>query len=326
MKATKQFRPLAASLAVSAMLLTACGSDPVDVDLDGSGSDGGSAASQEGGASSGGDYLDGIDQAEIDRIREMVPKEYADAGEITAVNSGSFPPYTIIQEDGTVQGASADLAAAIGELWDVEIKHSTVDGLASILTGMDSGRFDFSIGPVGDFKERQEQNDFVDFVQEFVVFAVPAGNPEGISEIGDTCGLKVAVQAAGSAEKVIKEQAQKCADEGKETLEVMSFKDQPQSILAVRSGRADAFFSSQAPLTYFVEQSGGELELAAVGEANGFDTLYQGAVVAKDDELGPLLEESFKVLFEAGVYEDVMAEWGLEGNTIDEPGMNLGVS
>jgi len=231
-----------------------------------------------------------------------------------------------VQQDGTVEGASAELADAVGEIWDVEINHVTADGLSSILTGMSSDRFDIAFGPVGDFKERQKENDFIDYVQEFVVFAVPAGNPEGIDGLESTCGLRIAVQSGGSAEKVIQEQAATCEANGEEPLQVMSFKDQPQSILAVRSGRADAFFSSQAPLTYFVQQSNGELELAGTGQDNGFDTLYQGAVVAKGDELGPLLEETLQLLFDAGIYEDVMTEWGVEGNMIDEPGMNLGVS
>lgn len=308
---------LVTALAASALALSACGSDPVEI---------GETTADGGAATAAGSVLDRLDGAEVERIREMVPAEYADAGEITAVNSGSFPPYTIVQEDGTVQGASAELADAVGEVWGIEVNHVTADGLSSILTGMSSGRFDFAFGPVGDFKERQAQNDFVDYVQEFVVFAVEKGNPQGIEGLDTTCGLKIAVQAGGSAEKVIQQQAQTCEDGGEEPVEVMSFKDQPQSILAVRSGRADAFFSSQAPLTYFVEQAEGELELAGTGLDNGFDTLYQGAVVAKDDELGPLLQETLALLFQAGVYEDVMGEWNLDGNMIEEPGMNLGVS
>ena len=78
---------------------------------------------------------------------------------------------------------------------------------------------------------------------------------------------------------MIKAQAEKCTADGKPTLEVQSYTDQPTSILSVRSKRADAFFSSQAPLTYFVQQSNGELELAGVGKPNGFEDLFQGAVV-----------------------------------------------
>ena len=108
------------------------------------------------------------------------------------------------------------------------------------------------------------------------------------------------VQSAGSAEKVIKAQAEKCAAEGKPVLTVQSYPDQPTSILAVRSKRADAFFSSQAPLTYFVQQSNGELELAAVGKSNGFNDLFQGAVVPKGSELGGVLKDAIKVLVDTG--------------------------
>lgn len=166
----------------------------------------------------------------------------------------------------------------------------------------------------------------MDYVQEFVVFAVPAGNPKDIDGLESTCGKKISVMAGGSAEKVILGQSTACTDADEEPIAVMTFKDQPQSILAVQSGRADAFFSSQAALTYFVQEADGKLELAGKGQANGFDTLYQGAVVEKDSELGPLLRDSLQELFDNGVYEAIMTKWHLEDNMIDEPGMNMAVS
>ncbi|MFD2440363.1 hypothetical protein ACFSS8_10330 [Paracoccus kondratievae] len=69
-------------------------------------------------------------------------------------------------------GASADMTDALGKLLGVEIRHETVGGLPALLTGVNSGRYQFAFGPVGDYKPRQENNDFVDWVQEFVVFAV----------------------------------------------------------------------------------------------------------------------------------------------------------
>src|SRR5699024_1874878 len=141
-----------------------------------------------------------------------------------------------------------------------------------------------------------------------------------------TCGNKIAVQAGGSAEKVLKDQSKKCTADGDEAVEVMSFKDQPQSILAVQSGRADAFFSSQAPLTYFVQESKGQLELAGTDSDNGFETLYQGAVVPKDSELGEVLEDSLQELFDNGTYAAIMKKWNLEANMIDKPGVNEAVS
>lgn len=256
-------------------------------------------------------------------LRAKLPEEIKSSNKLISVNSGSFPPYEIVTDTRSMTGASADMTDAIGQLLGVKIEHVTVSGLSALLSGIKSGRYQFAMGPVGDFKSRQEANDFVDWVQEYVVFAVQKGNPKGINSLDDACGARVAVQSGGSAEKVIKAQAEKCAADGKPKLEVQSYTDQPTSILSVRSKRADAFFSSQAPLTYFVQQSNGELELAGVGKPNGFDDLFQGAVVTKDSPLSEILLGAVKELVKNGTYASIMKKWGLENNMISAPGINL---
>lgn len=258
-----------------------------------------------------------------EELRAQLPAEILERGYMTSVNSGSFPPYTVVESNNQVTGATADFAQAIGEILGIEIRHASVAGLSALLSGIGAGRYEFGMGPVGDFVSRQDANDFVDWVQEFVVFAVQNGNPRGIDGLETTCGTSVAVMAGGSAERVIQAQAERCASEGGEPLEVQSYSDQPTSILAVRSRRADAFFSSQAPLTYFVQQSGGQLELTGIGRSNGFDDLFQGAVVPKESELGPILLQAFETLHENGTYEAIMTRWGLENNMLETPGINL---
>ncbi|MHC1550491.1 ABC transporter substrate-binding protein [Phyllobacterium sp. K27] len=258
-----------------------------------------------------------------DELHAKLPENIRSAGKMISVNNGSFPPYEIVT--GTeMSGASADLTDALGQILGVKIEHATVGGLPALLAGVNSGRYQFAFGPVGDFKSREEANDFVDWVQEFVVFAVHKGNPKGITSLDSACGQRIAVMAGGSAEKVIKAQAEKCKTDGKEPIEVQSFTDQPSSILAVRSKRSDAFFSSQAPLTYFVTQANGQLELTGVGQKNGFENLYQGAVVPKGSPLGPVLRDAIKVLMDNGTYAAIMKKWGLENNMLEEPGINLG--
>ena len=262
-------------------------------------------------------------QSVNDELRARLPKEIVDAGKMTTVNNGSFPPYEIVT--GTeLSGATKDISDAIGQLLGVEIDHASVAGLPALLSGIDSGRYQFAMGPVGDYPDRQKSNDFVDWVREYVVFAVQKGNPAGITSLDTACGKRIAVMSGGSAEKVIKEQSEKCVGDGKPAVEVQSFTDQPSSILAVRSKRSDAFFSSQAPLTYFVQQANGQLELAAVGKPNGFKDIYQGAVVPKGSPLGEVLRDSFKILMDNGTYAAIMKKWGLENNMIDKPGINQG--
>ncbi|WP_442221145.1 ABC transporter substrate-binding protein [Rhizobium sp. 2YAF20] len=257
-------------------------------------------------------------------LRAKLPESIRTAGKVVSVNSGSFPPYEIVNGATDVTGASAELTTAIGQILGIEITNATVGGFPALLTGINSGRFQYAEGPVGDFPSRENANDFVDYVQEFVVFAVEKGNPKGIRSLDSACGHNIAVMAGGSAEKVIKAQAEKCSKDGKPALQVQSFTDQPTSILSVRSKRSDAFFSSQAPLTYFVSQANGQLELAGTGEKNGFDNLFQGAVLPKGSPLSPVLRDAIKELVNNGTYAAIMKKWGLENNMIKEPGINLG--
>ncbi|OZC72803.1 amino acid ABC transporter [Rhodococcus sp. 15-725-2-2b] len=266
-----------------------------------------------------------VSVAEFDqKLHDQLPENVQASGRLVSVNTGSFPPYVII--DGTnVTGATADMQTALGQVLGIQIDHQTVDGIATVLAGLQANRYDIDLGPQGDFVERQKQGTFIDWIEEHVVFAVKAGNPEGITDLDTSCGKRIAVQAAGSAEKVINGQSVKCTDSGKNAIEVQSYKDQPSSILAVQSGRADAFFSSQAPLTYFVDQAGGQLELAGVGKGNGFDSLYQGAITPKDSPLANVFAQAFEVLKENGIYDAIMTKWNLQENAVENIEINRAV-
>lgn len=258
-----------------------------------------------------------------EELRAKLPAKNLESGKLISVNGGSFPPYIIAKSNTDIDGASEDFSQAISELLGLKIEHLTVSGLAAELSGVNSGRYDLSIGPVGDYPSRQGANDFIDYVQEFVVFSVKKGNPENITNLDETCGKRISVMAAGSAEKVIKQQSEVCIKDGKSAVNVLSFADQPTAILSVRSNRADAFFSSQAPLTYFVQQANGQLELAGIGQKNGFEDIYQGAVVAKNSPLGNILKSAFNELIANGTYEIIMKKWGLENNMVKSVDVNM---
>lgn len=255
-------------------------------------------------------------------VRALVPETIRERGYMVAVNNGSYPPYDIVLGPNEIEGASAELAVAMGQIMGVEIRHQTVSGLAAMLAGFDAGRYDMSVGPIGDFPDRRTKIDFIDWVQEYVAFAVQKDNPRNIQTLDDVCGLNIAVMAAGSAERVLKQKAEECEAAGKPTV-VQSFQDQNGAILAVRSKRADGFFSGQAPLTYFVSQAPGVLDLAAANLPNGFGDIYQGGIAPKDSDLGKAMLKSLEILAANGTYEKIMTKWGLERNMIDKPGINL---
>jgi len=261
-------------------------------------------------------------RAQNEELRALLPKEILDRGSMTSVFIGSYPPYSIAK-GAELTGATKDLGDAVGALLGIKIEHITVNGVSGMLAGILSGRYQFSIGPVADTPAREKANDFVDWAKESVLFGVRQGNPAGITDLASTCGKRIAVMAGGSSEKVIHQQSAKCVAEGHPAVQVQAFLDQPTSILAVRANRSDAFFAAMAQLSYFMQQAGGGFELAGVGQDNGFGVLHQGAVITKDSPLGPVLLKAIKVLVQNGTYKEIMKRWGLEGNMIDEPSINL---
>lgn len=282
---------------------------------------GGSQTSEQ--QSDSAEALEGLDVNQ--ELHDRLPADVKESGTLTSVMPGAFPPYTIPAE-GTqgFTGASIDMGDALGKVLGVEVETAPVEGLSGVLNGLASGRYNFAIGPIGDYPDRRDSHDFIDWVQEFVSFLVAEGNPEGVESINDTCGLRVAVQAGGSAEEVIRAQSKECTKNGKEAIEVQAFPDQPTSVLSVKSGRSDAFFSSQAPLTYFSSQNTGQLEVAAAGKSNDFGEIRQGAVFPKDSELRDVVLEGLEILKENGTYAEIMEEHGLEDQMLDKLTVNAG--
>ncbi len=256
-------------------------------------------------------------------LYDQLPDSVKKAGVIRNVLDGSFPPYYSVTPDKKITGAMADFAQALSEVLGVKIEHTVIPTLSANLMGIQAGRYDISIGPVGDYPNREVKNDFVDYVQEYVIFAVQKGNPQKINGLEDVCGKKISVTAGGSAEAVIKKASEECVKAKKPAVNVLTFDSQTTSALAVRSGRADAFFSSQAPLSYFVSLNKDKMELAAVGKHNGFGEIYQGAVLAKDSPLTSVIVAAFQQLFDNGTYQAIMDKYNLHYNVIDKPGKNL---
>lgn len=257
-------------------------------------------------------------------LHAELPASVRSAGQVVAVNTGPYPPYDIMSSaSGPLSGAAGEMEQALGSLLGIKITNVTVSSLPTELAGMKTGRYSLDLGPDGDFTSREGDADFVDWVKEHVVFAVQKGNPNHITSLASTCGLKLSTMAGDSATQVLQGQSSACTREGKPAVQIQGYQDEPTAMLAVTSGRADGFFSSEAPLTYFVDQTHDQLELAGQGSDNGFPDLFQGMVVSKGSSLAPVLLSAMQELFKDGIYRKIMLQWNLQKNMIPTPGINL---
>lgn len=257
-------------------------------------------------------------------LQDELPADIIEAGEINTAGI-IFPPYASYQSDGkTVEGINVDLAAAFEQVLGVTVNYEALASTTDVYSGLASGRYDLGINPYSDTAETEESYDFVDWLHEYVSFAVAKGNPKSITSLDTACGTTIATLQGGSAAKVLESASEDCESAGKDAITIKTFPDQSTAILSVQSGRTDGAFSSQVPLTYYVEKSDGALELAGANQDNGFPNLLIGVFAPKDDELPTVMLDVFNQLEEDGVYDAILAKYGLEDNKIDEFGINLG--
>jgi polar amino acid transport system substrate-binding protein len=311
---------LAAVTVAAALTVTACSDPSSTSSVSASAPASGSSSSPAGAPSSAATSV-----KEDAALHNELPASVKTAGKLTVATIDSQPPWAIPASNPTdFTGAANDISHALADLLGIKLQRAAVPALSSIVPGIQAKRYDFALGPVGDTTTAEAEVDFVDWVKEQVVFAVPNGNPKGLNGLSTTCGLRIGVIAGGASGPILQDQSKKCVAAGKKAVTIQNYSEQPQAILAVQSGRSDAYFSSRALLTYYTQQSHGALQLAATGSTNGYPAdFYQGAVLPKGSPLTGVIQKAFQELRQDGAYDAILSKWGLGYMSISNFGVNL---
>lgn len=264
----------------------------------------------------------------VQELHDQLPERIRESGELKIVTLGAQPPW-FLPGDGADEytGAGPDLADVLGEVLGLEVTYGTNSDIAAAITAVTSGRYDIGFGPFGDTTGGDAPVDprgvtYIDFVEEFVPFLVAQGNPKDVGSLETLCGITAGAQANGGAYVRLTQQAEVCAANGEDELVVVGLDGVPDGVLAVESGRIDAFFSSGAPLVYYAQNSDGALELAGTDSDNGFSNLFQGNIVASDSGLEEALLSAWQKLYDEGVYAEIMAAHGLQQQMLEAPAIN----
>jgi polar amino acid transport system substrate-binding protein len=253
----------------------------------------------------------------------LVPDNIKAKGTLLVAADASYAPNEFLAADGTtVQGMDADLAEAIGtELGlAVKVKNATFD---AIIPGLANGRFDLGMSSFTDTKEREKTVNFVTYFSAGTSFFTKADSDTQITSMDSLCGLKLAVESGTTQEADGKAQSKKCTQGGNEKVDVLSFNDQSQANLALRSGRADASAADSPVAAYQVKESNGAFKLSdfEYGEAP-----YGIAVPKQAGTLDQAVLQAMKDLIADGTYGKIMSKWGLTSGAITDPVINGAIS
>jgi polar amino acid transport system substrate-binding protein len=286
-----------AAASVAALALSACGSSSLSGDP-------------------GAESAPSVSVSENVDLSAKLPESIKSAGVIKIGTDATYAPNEFLAGDGkTVQGFDVDLFNAVAEKLGVKTEWQPAD-FGSIITGVNSGKFDMGISSFTINDERKKQVNMVSYFNAGTQWATQPGNPKGIDP-ENACGKNIAVQSNTVQETDdLPVRQKKCADN---KINVLSFKDQSQATAAVVSGKADAMLADSPIVAYAIKQSGGKLE--ALGDI--YDAAPYGYVVPKDQtEFAEAIVEALKQIDQEGAYEAALEKWGVEQGAISDFAVN----
>ena len=252
-----------------------------------------------------------------DTVFDLLPQNIQDAGVLLIGVSPNFAPGNFEEDDGTLNGSEIQFAQALAPYLGVDTEH-VITNFAGLLTGLQANRFDVVLSGMSDTLEREQQVTFVNYMEVGADFLVPAGNPNGINGIADLCGLTGgAPQGTSYIDELERISAAECA--GKDPIEVQTFPSGTEVVTALSAGRIDFSLASSMANAYNAQLSNGALE--AVGEP--INQQYTGFVVPKDNEaLIEALAAAVQMMIDNGELAEILSEWGLESQLLDEVKIN----
>ncbi|MFC5819521.1 transporter substrate-binding domain-containing protein [Nonomuraea harbinensis] len=256
------------------------------------------------------------------KLYEALPDAVKEAGVIRFAGD-SHPPYRIVANDGkTVTGIDKELQDALAKVLGVRTEITIVGGLPAALSGMLASRYDAFNGPVKDTAEREKQFDAIVWMVSRTSYLVPKSASSTIQSSGDLCGKKVSGTAGSIVEDQVKRLTEWCVKQGRPEVSFLGLADTNGTILAAKSGRADAAGMTESAALDAISKEKDAFTYVTQTDEQGAGVDQLAMLVPKAGGLGPVMLDAFKEIFENGEYRRIVDKYGLQNVAVDEPGYN----
>jgi polar amino acid transport system substrate-binding protein len=280
-----------------------------------------SACSSSQGTSQGGNSAGTTSQTTQTSLSKLVPATYRSRGYLVMATDPTMgaPFASFAPGNHEIVGLDVDLANAIGKALGlgVHVQNVTFD---NFIPGLAAERYDFSVSTMLDTKVREQQVNFADFLHDGSGFLVKDGSQLTDLTLGKLCGLTVsAIQ--GSVEATdLASQSKKCQAEGKKPVTPLVFAQGNEAILAVSSGRAQAFDGDSDINAWIHTQPASAVEQS--GPAYGM--ALDGMAIAKNNGLTTPIEKALQQLLDNGTYLKILKKYGVQNYALAKATVNNG--
>ena len=249
-----------------------------------------------------------------------VPKSIGSAGSVTVASDATYPPMeSIAPGTTTIVGMDPDLGHAIGAVLGINFNFQNVT-FNKILLGLKSGQYDLGMSSFTDEKSREQTVDFVDYFKAGTSFVVSSGSPLNLTSLDQICGMTVAVESGTTEQSDASGQSKKCTAAGKNAVTVLAYPTQTQANLTLTAGRAQVMMADTPVAAYQVKLSNGKFKLEGA-----YGVAPYGIAIPKNSGMAKPIMDAVNELIATGVYQKIMAMWGLQSGAITTATINQAV-
>lgn len=247
------------------------------------------------------------------------------AGEtLTLATDANYPPCQFFEEGSDVMiGYEVDLWDAIAAKLGVTLEVENTQ-FASLIPGVQSGRYDIAMECISDNAEREQEVSFVNYIFDktdvvtIESYDGPITEGDDLSLCGETMGAQTGFDTIDKVNDILNPA---CAEAGLDPVVIQEYPNAADTYNALNSGRVDFMILGTSAAAYLNQTAPTPINYASI---ESFPQKYLGMVIAKDNtELQDALLAGLEAVIADGTYMDILEKWGMESLALEEPGINL---
>ncbi|MET8992594.1 ABC transporter substrate-binding protein [Nonomuraea wenchangensis] len=225
-------------------------------------------------------------------------------------------------DDTTLIGVETDLAQLVADVLGLEFTPQS-SSWENLFLAAKSSKYEAVFSNVTVTEERKDTYDFATYRIDQLAWQVPDNSPiKAIKGPADIAGLRVSVGSGTNQEKILLDWDKQNRAAGREPVEILYYEKYGDVLLALKSGRVQAYFGPNPNIAYNIAVSGGS---RIVGTFSGAGPDLQGLIAAmtkKGNGLVQPLNEALNTVIGNGTYQQVLERWGLANEAIPESQIN----
>jgi polar amino acid transport system substrate-binding protein len=238
-----------------------------------------------------------------------------------SVTQGAVPLAFFADDNQTVIGSETDIATLVADALDLDLE-LVVNDWSNWPLATRSGEVDATISNVTVTEERKQLFDFSSYRVDQLGWLVRADSDLQVDEAADIAGLTVGVGSGTNQEQILLAWDQQNRDAGLEPVTIDYYESYNDAVLALQSGRLDAYFGPNAIAAYSAAVSPDDVTVAGTVDGGWPGTANIAVATAKGNGLAEAFTAALNSAIEDGTYQQVLDRWGLGAEAIERSETN----